>query len=71
MRGVPELLVRRDELASCELVDGEGLRDDLADGEAQLLVERFGLSANNITYAVTGFTDVRQGGVAPERTETA
>jgi len=54
MRGVPELRVRRDELASCELVDGEPLRDDLAEGEAQLLVERFALSANNITYAVMG-----------------
>ena len=51
---MPELRVRRDDPASCELVDGESLRDDLAEGEAQLLVERFALSANNITYAVMG-----------------
>jgi len=51
---MPELRVRRDDLASCELVEGESPRDDLAEGEAQLLVERFALSANNITYAVMG-----------------
>ncbi len=50
---MPELRVRRDDLASCELVEGEPLRD-LAEGEAQLLVERFALTANNITYAVMG-----------------
>lgn len=54
MRGVPELRVRRNDLASCELVEGESLRDDLAEGESQLLVERFALSANNVTYAVMG-----------------
>jgi len=51
---MPELRVRRDDLASWELVEGEPLREDLADGEAQLLVERFALSANNITYAILG-----------------
>jgi hypothetical protein len=51
---VPELRVRRDDLASCELVEGESLREDLAEGEAQLHVERFALSANNVTYAVLG-----------------
>jgi Protein of unknown function (DUF2855) len=51
---MPELRVRRDDLASCELVEGEPLREDLAAGEAQLLVERFALSANNITYATLG-----------------
>jgi Protein of unknown function (DUF2855) len=51
---VPELRVRRDDLASCELVEGESLREDLDEGEAQLLVERFALSANNISYAVLG-----------------
>jgi len=49
-----EFLVRRDDLAVCELVDGEVPRKDLAEGEAQLRVERFALSANNITYAVLG-----------------
>jgi hypothetical protein len=51
---VPELRVRRDDLSSCELAAGEPARDDLAEGEAQLLVERFALSANNITYGVFG-----------------
>ena len=52
---MPELRVRRDDLAVCELVDGEGPReDDLADGEAQLRVERFALTTNNVTYAVLG-----------------
>jgi hypothetical protein len=52
---VPELRVRRDDLAACELVEGEGPReDDLADGEAQLRVERFALTTNNVTYAVLG-----------------
>jgi hypothetical protein len=51
---MPELRVRRDDLASCELVEGESLREDLAEGEAQLLVERFALSTNNVTYATMG-----------------
>ena len=51
---MPELRVRRDDLSSCELAAGEPARDDLAEGEAQLLVERFALSANNITYGVFG-----------------
>src|SRR5262249_2371654 len=54
MRGVPELRVRRDDLAACELVDGEPPRDEVADGEAQLLVERFALTTNNVTYGVLG-----------------
>jgi hypothetical protein len=54
MWSVPELRVRRDDLASCELVQGESLRQGLDEGEAQLAVERFALSANNITYAVLG-----------------
>ena len=51
---MPELRVRRDDLAVCELVEGESLREDLGDGEAQLSVERFALSANNVTYAALG-----------------
>lgn len=55
MRGMPELRVRRDDLASCEVVETDPGRDeDLAEGEARLRVERFALSANNITYAVMG-----------------
>jgi hypothetical protein len=49
---VPELRVRRDDLASCELTEVEPR--ELADGEAELLVERFALTANNITYGVFG-----------------
>jgi hypothetical protein len=51
---VPELRVRRDDLALCELIEGESLREDLDEGEAQLLVERFALIANNVTYAALG-----------------
>jgi hypothetical protein len=51
---VPELRVRRDDLASCQIIEGERLRDDLDEDEAQLLVERLALSANNITYATQG-----------------
>jgi hypothetical protein len=51
---VPELRVRRDDLAACQVVDGEGERDDLADGEARLLVERFALTTNTLTYATLG-----------------
>src|SRR3954452_594432 len=50
---MPELRVRRDSLADTELVDGEAVRE-LEDGEALLSVERFALSANNITYGVFG-----------------
>ena len=49
---MPELRVRRDDLASCELAEVEP--HELADGEAELLVERFALTANNITYGVFG-----------------
>jgi hypothetical protein len=51
---MPELRVRRDDLATCELVEGEPPREDLADGDVQLRIERFALSANNITYAALG-----------------
>jgi Protein of unknown function (DUF2855) len=51
---VPELQVRRDDLSSCRLADGEPLRDDLDEGEAQLQVERLALTANNVTYAIEG-----------------
>jgi hypothetical protein len=51
---MPELRVRRDDLPACELVGGEAPREDLAEGEAQLAVERFALTTNNITYAVLG-----------------
>jgi hypothetical protein len=54
MGAMPELRVRRDDLAVCELADGEPPRDDLAEGEAQLRIERFALTTNNVTYGVLG-----------------
>ena len=51
---MPELRVRRDDLAVCELVEGESPRAELSDGEAQLRVERFALSTNNVSYADLG-----------------
>jgi hypothetical protein len=45
IRGARELRVRRDDLASRELAEGGSPREDLAEGEAQLLVERLALSA--------------------------
>lgn len=35
-------------------MEGERFRERLGEGEARLLVERFSLSANNITYAIKG-----------------
>jgi hypothetical protein len=51
---VPELRVRRDDVAVCELAEGESPDAQLEDGEAQLRIERFALSTNNATYAQTG-----------------
>lgn len=51
---MPELRVRRDDISTCELAEGESPRGDLAAGEAQLLIERFALSANNVSYAALG-----------------
>jgi hypothetical protein len=44
--------VARDDLARTTLIDG--VVPDLSDGEALLRVDRVGLTANNITYAVLG-----------------
>ncbi|WP_327001674.1 DUF2855 family protein [Dactylosporangium sp. NBC_01737] len=44
--------VARDDLAQTTLV--EGPLPDLADGEALLRVDRVGMTANNVTYAVLG-----------------
>jgi len=54
MPGVAELLVRRDDPSVRAMVDGEPLRTDLEEGEAQLRVERFALTASNVTYAAFG-----------------
>jgi NADPH:quinone reductase-like Zn-dependent oxidoreductase len=49
---VRTLEVRRDDLRTARIADAP--LPDLADGEALLRVERFGLSANNITYGALG-----------------
>jgi Protein of unknown function (DUF2855) len=51
---VPELRVRRDDVATCELVEGESPEAQLEEGEAQLRIERFALTANNVSYADFG-----------------
>lgn len=51
-----ELRVRRDDLSQAERTEGEPPKAeaDLRDGEAQLRIDRFALTANNITYGVIG-----------------
>jgi len=44
--------VRRDDLATHRIVEGE--QASLADGEVRAKVDRFALTANNITYGVVG-----------------
>jgi Protein of unknown function (DUF2855) len=46
--------VRRDDLRTTRVVDGESPAEDLGDGRVQLRVERFGLTANNVTYGALG-----------------
>src|SRR3954454_8220165 len=47
-----DLLVDRSDLAHTELVDAEALEP--AGGQAVLKVDRVGMTANNVTYAVFG-----------------
>jgi hypothetical protein len=47
-----DFLVRRDDLRSCRVAESEP--PSPADGEALLRVETFGLTSNNVTYAVMG-----------------
>ena len=47
-----DLLVARDEPSTTELV--EGSVPTIGDGEALLRVARVGMTANNVTYALTG-----------------
>ena len=47
-----EFLVKRDDLHACRFDDGA--TPEAGEGEALLRVDRFGLTANNITYAVFG-----------------
>ncbi len=47
-----ELLIRRDDLRDTRVVETD--RPDIHDGQALLRVDRFGLTANNVTYAAFG-----------------
>jgi Protein of unknown function (DUF2855) len=47
-----DFLVRRDELRECRIAGSE--RAEVGTGQALLRVDSFGLTANNITYAVMG-----------------
>ena len=47
-----EFLVKRDDLHECRLEESEP--PELEDGQALLTVDSFGVTANNITYAVLG-----------------
>ena len=42
--------VRKDDLRQTRFSDGEPRRDEVADGEAQLEIVKFGFTANNISY---------------------
>lgn len=50
----PVLEVRRDDLRAARLLDAETL--PLEAGQTRFVVERFGLTANNVTYALLGDT---------------
>jgi hypothetical protein len=47
-----DFLVKRDDLRECRIADSEP--PELAPGQALLRVDSFGLTANNVTYAVMG-----------------
>jgi hypothetical protein len=51
---VTDFLVRRDDLRIHRTDDGEQALASAAEGTVQFRVERFGLTANNLTYAVFG-----------------
>ena len=49
-----DFLVRRDDPRTTRVDDGEPAATEVAEGAVQFTVERFGLTANNLTYAVLG-----------------
>jgi hypothetical protein len=49
-----EVHVRKDDLRQTRAIDGEMRRDSVDSGEVQLDLERFSLTANNVTYGVFG-----------------
>lgn len=50
---MPSIEVRKDDLRETRVIDGPPA-SELGDREVELAVERFGLSANNVTYATFG-----------------
>ena len=52
MRVVTDFLVKRDDLRECRVE--ESPEPEIGDGQALLRVDTFGLTANNVTYAVMG-----------------
>jgi len=46
--------VRRDDLRATRITAGEQHADAVGAGEVQLRADRFGLSANNVTYGACG-----------------
>ena len=53
-RAMPDFEVRRDDLRTTRVIDGEPPAERVGDGQVQLRVDRFGLSANNVTYGAFG-----------------
>ena len=49
---MPDFLVRRDDLRTTRVEDPD--EPELQDGEARLRIERFGFTANNVTYGAFG-----------------
>jgi hypothetical protein len=49
---MPDFLVKRDDLRNCRIAESEA--PDLADGQALLRIDSFGMTANNVTYGVFG-----------------
>ena len=52
MPAVTDFLVKRDDLRECRI--SEGPPPEIEGGQARLRVDTFGLTANNVTYAVMG-----------------
>ena len=49
-----EIQMRRDDVRTMRVVPGEPRAEAVGEGEVQLALDRFGLTANNVTYAVFG-----------------
>ena len=49
-----EFLVKRDDLHETRLLEDDAEPPEIEDGQALLAVDTFGMTANNVTYAVFG-----------------